>query len=142
MDSSTSATVVGALITFIAVAYSSVRTSSKSQLGQLGLTVSMMERVMHWNREEKDMLVGGDKEERPDKERKAGNKGATASLGGRAPGPDTKTGHQDRFPFPPYFFETGPGNSRRNIRLCWVYRRYWTRERRINRTQSGEAVGG
>lgn len=36
--SSTSAIVVGALITFVAVAYSSVRTSSKSQLGKLGMS--------------------------------------------------------------------------------------------------------
>jgi len=40
MSSSTTATVVGALLTFVAVAYSSVRTSSTSQLGQLGMSKS------------------------------------------------------------------------------------------------------
>ncbi len=38
-SSSEAATVIGALLTFVAVAYSSIRTSSASQLGQLGLTV-------------------------------------------------------------------------------------------------------
>jgi hypothetical protein len=37
-SSSEAATVIGALLTFISVAYSSIRTSSASQLGQLGLT--------------------------------------------------------------------------------------------------------
>ena len=54
MSSSTTATVVGALLTFVAVAYSSVRTSSTSQLGQLGMSVRVRRsRSLPWRQREK-----------------------------------------------------------------------------------------